>query len=109
MFLPITWTKPLSIGSPSLVNIQAVSAYTSQLGAASVATQDASTTELAQQNAVSRDSLGQLADRSLDNDHESGAGADQSATDDTPLAGYTADAQRTLGRAGASGTISILA
>ncbi len=109
MSLPITWTKPLSIGSPTPVNIQAVNAYTSQLGAAGVANQGASATELAQQPGVSRDPLDQLVDRSLDHDPGAGAGADQSATDEAPLAGYTADAQRTLGRAGGSGTISILA
>jgi hypothetical protein len=91
------------------VNIQAVSAYTSQLGAAGGATQGASITELEQQQGVSRDSLDQLVDRSPDHDHDPGAGTDQSATDDTPLAGYTADAQRTASRVGGSGTISILA
>ena len=88
------------------MNIQAVNAYTSQLGAAGGANQGASTTELAQQPGVSRE---QLVDHSLDREQEPGAGTDQSATDETPFAGYTADAQRSAGRAGASGTISILA
>jgi transposase-like protein len=91
------------------VNIQAVSAYTSQLGIAGGASQGASMTELAQQHGVSPDSLDQLVDRSLDHDHESGTGNDRPATDGTPFVGYTADAQRTAGRVGASGTISILA
>jgi hypothetical protein len=91
------------------VHIQAVNAYTSQLGAPGGANQGASTTEPAQQPGVSRDSLEQLVDHSLDREQEPGAGTDQSATDETPFAGYTSDAQRTAGRAGALGTISILA
>jgi hypothetical protein len=91
------------------VNIQAVNAYTSQLGAAGGANQGTSTAELAQQQSVSRDSLDQLDDRSLDHDAEAGAGDDQSAIDETPLVGYTADAQRTAGLLRASGTISIIA
>jgi hypothetical protein len=95
----------------SLVDIQSVgvAAYTSQLGTAGGATQGASITELAQQQGVTRDSLDQLVDRSPDHDHEPRAGTDQSASSETPLAGYTADAQRTAGRVGGSGTISILA
>jgi hypothetical protein len=107
--LPITWAKPLSIGSPTLVHIQAVNAYTSQIGAAGGANQNASITEPAEQPGVSRDPLDQLVDQSLDRGQEPGANADQSATDETPLAGYTADAQRTVGRLGGLGTISILA
>ena len=116
------------------MNIQAVSAYTSQLGAAGGATQGASITELAQQHGVSRDSLvqyvqsriqqtresngqppldqstlDQLVDHTLDHDRGEGAGTDQAAPEETPVAGYTADAQRTGARAGVTGTISILA
>jgi hypothetical protein len=91
------------------VNIQAVNAYTSQLGAAAGTTQGASSAELAQQQGVARESLDQLGDHSLDHDHEPDAGTDRSATDEAPLAGYTANAQRTTGRVGGPGTISILA
>jgi hypothetical protein len=52
------------------VDIQSVgvAAYTSQLGTAGGAAQGASITDLAQQGGVSRDSLEQLADRSVDPD-----------------------------------------
>jgi hypothetical protein len=95
------------------VNIQAVNAYTSQLGAAGSAAggaaQGASITQPAQQHGVSPDSLDQLVGRSLDHDDQPDADTDQSATDETPLSGYTADGQRTAGRAVGLGTISILA
>ena len=84
-----------------------VAAYTSQLGTTGGAAQGASTP--LEQPALDDSTLNQLVDRSGDHDHEPGAGTDRSATDDTPLAGYTADAQRTASRVGASGTISILA
>ena len=94
------------------MNIQAVNAYTSQLGAAGGAAggaaQGASITQ-AQQHGVSPDSLDQLVGRSLDHDDQPDADTDQSATDETPLSGYTADGQRTAGRAVGLGTVSILA
>ena len=86
-----------------------IAAYTSQLGTAGGAAQGASTTDPTQQDGVSRDSLDQLADRSVDHDRGEDAGTDQSGPEETPLAGYTANAQRIAGRGGASGTISILA
>lgn len=91
------------------MNIQAVNAYTSQLGAAGGAAQGASIAEPAQQRGVSPDSLDQLVGRSLDRDDQPDAGTDQSATDETPLPGYTADGQRTAARAVGLGTISVLA
>ena len=88
-----------------------MAAYTSQLGAAGGATQGASTTELAQQHGVSRDRRSSQLVRSLRSITTAGrAPAPISpAPEETPLAGYTANAQRTAGRGGASGTISILA
>ena len=79
-----------------------VAAYTSQLGTAGAATQGASTP-------LDQSTLGQLVDQSLDHDRGEGAGTDRSGPEETPLAGYTANAQRIAGRGGASGTISILA
>ena len=86
-----------------------VAAYTSQLGTAGSAAQGASITDPAQQGGASRDSLEQLADRSVDRDRGEGADTDQPGPEETPLAGYTANAQRIAGRGGTSGTISILA
>jgi hypothetical protein len=90
------------------VDIQSVgvAAYTSQLGTAGAATQGASTP-------LDQPTLDQPVDHSLDHslDHDrgEGAGTDQSRPEETPLAGYTASAQRIAGRGGTSGTISILA
>lgn len=75
-----------------------VAAYNSQLGTAGGATQGASTP-------LGESTLEQPVDRSLDQDRGE-AGADQSATEETPIGGYTADGQRS---ASASGSISILA
>ena len=84
-----------------------VAAYTSQIGTAGAATQGASTP--LDQSTLGQSTLGQLVDQSLDHDRGEGAGTDRSGPEETPLAGYTANAQRIAGRGGASGTISILA
>jgi hypothetical protein len=91
------------------VDIQSVgvAAYTSQLGTAGAATQGASTP--LDQSTLDQPTLDQPVDHSLDHDRGEGAGTDQSRPEETPLAGYTANAQRIAGRGGTSGTISILA
>jgi hypothetical protein len=91
------------------VDIQSVgvAAYTSQLGTAGAATQGASTP--LDQSTLDQPTLDQPVDHSLDHDRGEGAGTDQSRPEETPLAGYTASAQRIAGRGGTSGTISILA
>jgi transposase-like protein len=116
------------------VDIQPVSGLAANLAAAGGATPGASITELAKQHGVSRESLiqfvqskiqqtreangeapldqstlDQLVDHALDRNGGRGAGADATASDEPASAGYTATAQRTSGRAAASGSISILA
>ncbi|MGO9499941.1 MAG: hypothetical protein ACLQA5_25000 [Solirubrobacteraceae bacterium] len=84
-----------------------MAAYTSQPGAAGAATQGASTP--LDQTTLDQSTLDQPVDHSLDHDRGEGAGTDQSGPEETPRAGYTANAQRIAARGGASGTISILA
>jgi transposase-like protein len=116
------------------VEIQPVSGLAANVATAGGAMPGASISELAQQHGVSRESLvqfvqtkiqqtreangqppldqstlDQLVDHTLDHNRGQRAGADGSATDEPASAGYTATAQRTAGRAGASGSISILA
>jgi hypothetical protein len=96
------------------VDIQSVgvAAYTSQLGTAGAATQGASTPldqSTLDQPTLDQPTLDQPVGHSLDHDRGEGAGTDQSRPEETPLAGYTANAQRIAGRGGTSGTISILA
>ncbi len=79
-----------------------VAAYASQLGTAGGATQGAP-------RPLDQSTLDQPVDHSLDHDRGEGAGTDQTGPEETPFAGYTANAQRIAGRGGASGTISILA
>jgi transposase-like protein len=116
------------------VDIQPLSGLAANAAAAGGATPGASITELAQQHGVSRDSLlqfvqskiqqtreangqppldqstlDQLVDHALDHNRGQGAGTDGSASDEPASAGYTAAAQRTAGRAGTPGSISIFA
>lgn len=91
------------------MNIQSVgvAAYASQLRTAGGATEGASNDQPAlDQSTLDQSTLDQLVDRAPDDDRGQGAGTDQPATEETPVAGYTADAQRS---SRASGSISILA
>jgi hypothetical protein len=115
------------------VDIQPVSGLAAN-GAPGGATPGASITELAQQHGVSRESLAQfvqskiqqtraangqppldqstldeLVDHALDHNRGRSAGTDDPASEAPGPAGYTAAAQRTIGRPGTSGRISILA
>jgi hypothetical protein len=116
-----------------LVDIQPVSGPAANV-AAGGATPAASITELAQQHGVSRESLvqlvqtkiqqsreangqppldqstlDQLVDHAMDHNRGQRAGTDGSATEEPASGSYTATAQRSAGRAGAPGSISILA
>jgi hypothetical protein len=115
------------------VDVQQVSGLAAN-AAAGGATPGASITELAQQHGVSPDSLAQfvqskiqqtreangqppldqstldqLVDHAPDHNRGRGADTDGSAGDPPAAGGYTATAQRTEGRGGTSGSISILA
>jgi hypothetical protein len=115
------------------VDIQPVSGLAAN-GAPGGATPGASITELAQQHGVSRESLAQfvqskiqqtraangqppldqstleeLVDHALDHNRGKSAGTAEPAAQAPGSPGYTATAQRTVGRAGSSGSISILA
>ena len=104
------------------------------VAAAGGATPDASITQLAQQHGVSRESLvgfvqsklqqarqdsgqppldqatlDQIIDHALDRDRSRPDAGGESAPEPTASAGYTASAQQTARRPGASGSISILA
>ena len=117
-----------------LVDIQPVSGTAANVAAAGGGTPGASITELAQQHGVSRESLvqlvqtkiqqsreangeppldqstlDQLVDHAMDHNRGQSAGTDGSATEEPASGSYTATAQRTAGRAGAPGSISILA
>jgi hypothetical protein len=115
------------------VDIQPVSGLAAN-AAPGGATPGASITELAQQHGVSRESLAQfvqskiqqtraangqppldqstldeLVDHALDHNRGKSAGTADPASEAPGPAGYTATAQRTIGRPGASSSISILA
>jgi hypothetical protein len=125
---------PLDGNARPLVDIQPVSGTAANVAAAGGATPGASITELAQQHGVSRESLvqlvqtkiqqsreangqppldqstlDQLVDHAMDHNRGQSAGADGSATEEPASGSYTAAAQRTPGRTGAPGSISILA
>jgi hypothetical protein len=119
------------------VDIQPVSGLAASaaiVAAPGSATSGASIAELAQQHGVSRESLAQfvqskiqqtraangqppldqstleeLVDHALDHNRGKSAGTAEPAAQAPGSPGYTATAQRTVGRAGSSGSISILA